>query len=780
MPLTRAMTAAQTAGEDKAVTSRSNNNHTSRVDKVADQDTGAEHPPRKRKRKRIAQAPKRTKNSKARLSRLLDMPPEVFNEVAAHLSPADLLSLARSNKFFRKMLMSRTSQYLWKQALANDPEIPECPPELSEPQYVSLLFSKTCSSCGARVLRRMDPYLYVRLCNSCRDEQVVEVSLLNDFSPMLPISDGSDRTVITESPFGFGYTLRSEALKVNTAVKQAMENGDTEWRDRRIDEMDERRARGEELEDYLDMIEDEREMELELLKVQRRDQIRARLLEEGWTEQSTRPSPDNSVEWHKLVWQPKPLTDRIWNNLYPKLIPFLQSNRTYNDELDKKTRRKERVRKVQALVASVRIALPPLAHLVRKTPTTDHESSASTSVSAPIYPEVKVDQAFPSTKELLAWPMIKNMIDDDISTEEVETRFSEIRGEFDRAVVEWRDRIEQDLVTVWNAGREDEIAPESTNKNGGKGKGKGKGKAVVRTTKAGARKTRTSAGAAGTLGSHAAEVVLPEFIATYTKPDGTPTTNISDLSPNLQLLLRADTMFGPTDGFVLNRMYPAIVPRAVPAMTGGPDELNYGDRWNAGRIKRDDDMSAVARKLLVRAGRPDATSLEMKALGINFRCGRCNRTLTDGWEDLVMHYSVEQRRNRQAQEKIRSEPGRGFVYRTTHDLDSENPRPFAHLMTPQAAAEYMIESSLQHSPMMTCIKCQEMGIEARYFHTFAPGFESPIIEHLHNVHGVAVAQPGVHFQGWYGGPHLFDLSESEDDYAVNDYDSEDDWGIYFS
>ncbi|CUA75450.1 hypothetical protein RSOLAG22IIIB_11742 [Rhizoctonia solani] len=152
------------------------------------------------------------------------MPPEVFNEVATHLFPADLLSLARSNKFFRKMFISRTSEYLWKQALANDPEIPECPPELTEPQYVSLLFSKTCSD-GPVSLR---PFA-----NSCRDEQVVEVSLLNDFSPILPISD-----VTKDSRFGFGYTLRSEALKVRGAVTQAIENGDTEWRDKRIDEMD--------------------------------------------------------------------------------------------------------------------------------------------------------------------------------------------------------------------------------------------------------------------------------------------------------------------------------------------------------------------------------------------------------------------------------------------------------------------------------------------------------------------------------------------------------------
>lgn len=162
MPLTRAMAAAQ---------SRPNDNHVAQASRTPKDGLVTDPPPRKRARaaKTIAQGPKRAK--KTSLGRLMDLPPELFSEIAIHLFPADLLSLARSNKFFRKMFMSRTSERFWKQALINAPHIPACPKELSEPQYVSLLFSKTCSSCGERVLRRMDPYLYVRLCTTCRDEE---------------------------------------------------------------------------------------------------------------------------------------------------------------------------------------------------------------------------------------------------------------------------------------------------------------------------------------------------------------------------------------------------------------------------------------------------------------------------------------------------------------------------------------------------------------------------------------------------------------------------------
>ncbi|KAG9084688.1 hypothetical protein FRC07_013574 [Ceratobasidium sp. 392] len=95
---------------------------------------------RARKNKQVPRASKR--GGKLSLKRILDMPPEVFNEVATYLLPADLISLARSNKFFRKMFMSRSSRHVWRTAFGNIPNLPACPPDLCEPQYASLLFSK--------------------------------------------------------------------------------------------------------------------------------------------------------------------------------------------------------------------------------------------------------------------------------------------------------------------------------------------------------------------------------------------------------------------------------------------------------------------------------------------------------------------------------------------------------------------------------------------------------------------------------------------------------------
>lgn len=62
-------------------------------------------------------------------------------QIAGHLVPLDLLHLARSACVFRNILMSKQSRPLWRAAWKNV-DAPECPDDLSDPQYTVLLFEK--------------------------------------------------------------------------------------------------------------------------------------------------------------------------------------------------------------------------------------------------------------------------------------------------------------------------------------------------------------------------------------------------------------------------------------------------------------------------------------------------------------------------------------------------------------------------------------------------------------------------------------------------------------
>ncbi|CAE6512125.1 unnamed protein product [Rhizoctonia solani] len=710
------------------------------------------------KRTKITKVAKRGK--KASLSPLLDMPPEVFNEIATHLLPMDLLSLARSNKFFRSLFMSRTAQHFWQKALANTPAIPSCPLDLNEPQYVSLIFSKTCSSCGVKVFRRMDPYLHVRLCNSCRDEQVVEIPTPNRLLQFLPFS-----REIKESRCGTVHTLDTEFSKIRDIAEQDVsEEAFSVWQKERYALVRERQKHSESIESYLNAVEVERELELEDLKRQRKTQIQTRLEEEGWSKEDMDLSNINRADWTKLIWQPKLITDRIWTNLYPKLVPLLESNRTHNQHADRETYRQERIKELHILVSGIQEALPPLVHLTLKLPSEDTapgEPGTPTSTtsgqeySSEDYPDVKIELPFPTMVELLTWPMIKRLVDTGTPPEDVETSFEEIRDEFDQAVVEWREKIERDLVEIWNA-NQDEVedkSESSTSSEGEQTEGTNPQNSSGRAASDGDSPTESA--------SCTTELVLPEFVATYTMPDGTTTTNISDLHPNLQLLLRADTTF--FSSYRRHHTYPDIVPPAYAfdVIDGCPDAYLYGKRWDPTIIRRDDEVSAVSKRLLVWMGRPNASTADMKVLGAMFRCGRCYSALAENWDSLIEHYASEQRHWREAQAVMKSAPEYRFVFNSTHDFEPGNTKPFAHFMTPEEASDYGLE--MYGMIMMRCLRCDDMAIDAGYFHASGLEFDSPIKEHLHDVHGVTGARFHVHFRQWDPNAQYIQSFESEEE-----------------
>ena len=65
-------------------------------------------------------------------------------QISAYLEPLDVLRLARSTRGLNNMLMSRNSRPIWRTARSYYPDLPDCPPDLSEPQYARLLFERDC------------------------------------------------------------------------------------------------------------------------------------------------------------------------------------------------------------------------------------------------------------------------------------------------------------------------------------------------------------------------------------------------------------------------------------------------------------------------------------------------------------------------------------------------------------------------------------------------------------------------------------------------------------
>ncbi|CAE6450447.1 unnamed protein product [Rhizoctonia solani] len=80
------------------------------------------------------------------LGSLVALPVEVLIKILTYLQPAEL----------RTMLMDLNSRFIWQKVISNFPGLPPCPRDVSEPKYVSLLFSETCS----HVFHRADGSIY--------------------------------------------------------------------------------------------------------------------------------------------------------------------------------------------------------------------------------------------------------------------------------------------------------------------------------------------------------------------------------------------------------------------------------------------------------------------------------------------------------------------------------------------------------------------------------------------------------------------------------------------
>ncbi|KAH7908307.1 hypothetical protein BJ138DRAFT_1091533 [Hygrophoropsis aurantiaca] len=91
---------------------------------------------------------------------------DIIYEIFQHLSPIDLLHLSRTTKAFRRMLISKSSAFLWRDARQNV-DLPACPPDMSEPQYAALAFEPICSGCG-KVTSAIMWQFNSRFCVKCR------------------------------------------------------------------------------------------------------------------------------------------------------------------------------------------------------------------------------------------------------------------------------------------------------------------------------------------------------------------------------------------------------------------------------------------------------------------------------------------------------------------------------------------------------------------------------------------------------------------------------------
>ncbi|KAH6894940.1 hypothetical protein BKA70DRAFT_1567797 [Coprinopsis sp. MPI-PUGE-AT-0042] len=122
-----------------------------------------------------------------RLSPFASVPLEILYEFCGYLNPLDLLHLARTSSSLRIVLLSKAARQLWIHSFDDLKQkgFPDCPADLSEPQYANLMLSVYCHNC-LRDDGDTTYYLIIlgrtRLCFNCARKSYVPFKL-NAYPP---------------------------------------------------------------------------------------------------------------------------------------------------------------------------------------------------------------------------------------------------------------------------------------------------------------------------------------------------------------------------------------------------------------------------------------------------------------------------------------------------------------------------------------------------------------------------------------------------------------------
>ncbi|KAJ7591655.1 hypothetical protein C8J56DRAFT_936110 [Mycena floridula] len=111
----------------------------------------------------------KTRGRRGFLQQISQTPLDVLFEIFGYLEPLDILRLSRTTKDLRSILMSRSSVSVWKAARSNIPDLPPLPEDLTEPQYANLAFDAYCHICLAIRCETIMWQCHIRCCKRCID-----------------------------------------------------------------------------------------------------------------------------------------------------------------------------------------------------------------------------------------------------------------------------------------------------------------------------------------------------------------------------------------------------------------------------------------------------------------------------------------------------------------------------------------------------------------------------------------------------------------------------------
>ncbi|KAF5372849.1 hypothetical protein D9758_001477 [Tetrapyrgos nigripes] len=275
-----------------------------------------------------------------------EMPLDVIFEIFMHLEPIDILRLSRTSKDLRKLLTSKSSEYIWRTARLNVEALPPPPSYLNEIQYANLMFDTYCHSCGHHPCDNVLWDCRVRCCRKCITHVLYSSSEIEEQYPVSFRSHEYEmRSILACTPGtyinrGRWYLLSAFTQKYNELKDfQGQKDGRTvqEWLVTVRAEDRQRRDANIIYEKWFRDRRNDRYDDLQERRNQRKKDIEDRLTSLGWGPEVQCLTTRWSFSQHKLVKQAAKLTEGAWNKIAPEIIKLAEEERIRRLQDERKT-----------------------------------------------------------------------------------------------------------------------------------------------------------------------------------------------------------------------------------------------------------------------------------------------------------------------------------------------------------------------------------------------------------------------------------------------------------
>ncbi|KAI0807304.1 hypothetical protein C8Q74DRAFT_1226973 [Fomes fomentarius] len=258
-----------------------------------------------------------------------NMPLDVLIEIFTVMHPRDLLNLARTSKPFRALLMSRSAKPFWKASIAGIEGLPKCPPYLSEPAFVNLLFFSHCHNCLKPNVKTVQFQFSARYCQACKSKMYLPWREYQDLLGETETWASTERTS-NLFPTVWEPTVSIHKPDVEAFKSRWVALGDVADKKALMEEYTQRVRQIEvatkEFDAWKDAQKVKRSAELSNIRRERVEAIKDRLLEAGWADELTRMSYIDLRIFanEKFASKAEVLTERGWQKIQTDVLSFME------------------------------------------------------------------------------------------------------------------------------------------------------------------------------------------------------------------------------------------------------------------------------------------------------------------------------------------------------------------------------------------------------------------------------------------------------------------------